>query len=55
MIPREYLIAVALVGHIRVNDSNKTVEIYDEHGVKAVLRNLSDEQYEAFKSFYPVV
>ena len=40
----------ALDSHIRINVSNKTVEIYDEYGVKLVLRNLEDEVYEAFKS-----
>ena len=40
----------ALSDNIRVNTSNKTVEIYDEYGVKLVLRNLEDGVYESFKS-----
>lgn len=39
-----------LSDHIRVNTANKTVEIYDNYGVKLVLRNLDDESFEAFKS-----
>jgi len=39
-----------LSDHIRVNTANKTVEIYDNYGVKLVLRNLDNESFEAFKS-----
>jgi hypothetical protein len=49
MLDYNYLIKEALRGHIRVNTSNKTVEIYDEHGVKMRLTNLSEDVYYAFK------
>ena len=39
-----------LDSHIRVNVSTKTVEIYDEFGVKVVLRDLSDDVFNAFKN-----
>lgn len=34
--------------HVRVNTSNKTVELYDDYGVKIVLRNLTDEEYQDY-------
>lgn len=39
-----------LSDHIRVNTSTKAVEIYDEFGVRMVLRNLPENAYEAFKA-----
>lgn len=39
-----------LSDHVRVNTATKSIEFYNEHGVKMVLRNLSDESYEAFKN-----
>lgn len=39
-----------LFGHVRVNTTLKTVEIYNEYGVQLVLRNLDEETYGAFKS-----
>lgn len=36
--------------HIRVNTTNKTVEIYNEYGVALVLRDLPEENYNAFKA-----
>ena len=38
----------ALKNHVRVNTSNKTVEFYDEYGVKMRLTHLSEEEYQAF-------
>ena len=37
-----------LENHIRVNTTLKTVEIYDDYGVKTVLRNLTEEQYQDY-------
>ena len=37
-----------LSDHIRVNTSTKAIEIYNEHGVKMVLRDLPENAYEAF-------
>ena len=48
MSDRNNLILTALDRHIRVNTSNRTVEIYDEYGVKMRLANLSDETFKAF-------
>jgi hypothetical protein len=42
----------ALIGHVRVNESNKTVEIYNEYGTKMVLRDLNDETFNAFVDQY---
>ena len=53
MVSIEMLITDALKNNIRVNTTNKTVEIYDEFGVKLVLRNLSEAEYEAFEATYP--
>ena len=44
------LIIAALRGHIRVNTSNKTVEVFNEYGTKLVLRDLDEATYEAFKN-----
>lgn len=44
----------ALKGHVRVNESNKTVEIYNEYGTKMVLRDLDDETFNAFVDQYGV-
>lgn len=52
MISNELLIVEALKGHVRVNVTLKTVEIYNEYGVQLVLRNLNEATYEAFKNTY---
>lgn len=52
MISDEMLIVRALKGHVRVNVSNNTVEIYNEHGVKMVLRDLDEMTFLAFKDTY---
>lgn len=52
MVSLEYLVCQALKGHVRVNVSNKSVEIYNEHGVKMVLRDLDEETYDAFKTMF---
>ena len=46
------LITKALEGHVRVNVTMKSVEIYNEYGVQMVLRNLDPETFEAFKEKY---
>lgn len=38
-----------LQARVRVNTSNKTVEFYDEYGVKMVLRDLTEEQYQDYQ------
>ena len=38
----------SLKNHIRVNTTLKTVEIYDDYGVKTVLRDLTEEQYQDY-------
>lgn len=43
------LIAKAFKGHIRVNVTMKSVEIFNDYGVQMVLRNLDEETYNAFK------
>lgn len=43
------LIIKALKNHVRVNLSNKTVEVYDDYGVKMRLQNLDEETFKAFK------
>ncbi len=48
----ETLICRALEGCVRVNTSTRSVEIFSEHGVKHVLRNLDDDTYNAFASKY---
>lgn len=53
MLNDERLIVDALNGHARVNVDTKSVEVYDEYGVKLVLRNLSDATFEAFKRNFP--
>jgi hypothetical protein len=50
MLDHNFTIVQLLKDHIRVNTSNKTVEVYDEYGVKMRLTNLSDEAFEAFAS-----
>lgn len=42
----------ALKGHVRVNVTLKTVEIYNEYGVQLVLRDLDEDTYNAFKETY---
>lgn len=42
----------AFEGHIRVNDSNKTVEVYTEYGVVMRL-TVDDETLAEFKKHYP--
>ena len=49
----EKLICNALNGHIRVNTTLKTIEVYDDFGVKLVLKNLDTKTYNAFKKKYP--
>ena len=53
MVNFDEVIVETLRGNIRVNETLKTVEIYDEFGVKLVLRNLTETQYEAFAANYP--
>ena len=45
-----YLIVKALKGHTRVNLTTKAVEIYDDYGVKTVLRDLDEATFKAFKN-----
>lgn len=52
MVSNEMLIVEALKGNVRVNVSAKTVEIFDEYGVKAVLRNLDEMTFNAFKDTF---
>lgn len=44
----------AFKGHIRVNGANGTVEIYNDYGVKMVLKVDTDTLNE-FKKVYPIV
>lgn len=37
-----------LGNHVRVNTALKTVELYDDYGVKIVLRDLTEEQYQDY-------
>ena len=46
------LLVEAFKDHIRVNVTMKSVEIYNEHGVQMVLRNLDEETYETFKRLF---
>ena len=46
------LLVEALKDHVRVNVTTKSVEIYDEYGVKLVLRDLDEETYETFKKLF---
>lgn len=48
MVNFEELIINALDGHIRVNTTLKTVEIFNEFGVQLVLRNLDELTFKAF-------
>ena len=50
MVSDEMLILAALEGHVRVNVTIRTVEIYDDYGVKTVLRDLDNMTFDAFKS-----
>ena len=52
MIDTNGAIVEALKGHVRVNETLGTVEIFDEFGVKMVLRNLDEFTLEAFKERY---
>ena len=45
-------ICEALNGHVRVNTTLKTVEIYNEFGVQLVLRDLDESTYASFKNTY---
>ena len=42
----------ALKGHVRVNTTLNTVEIFNEYGVKLVLRNLDAKTLKAFADEY---
>lgn len=53
MVSDEMLIIGALNGHVRVNVDTKAVEVYDDYGVKLVLRDLDNMTYEAFKRNFP--
>lgn len=44
----EETLKTTLKDHIRVNTTLKTVEIYDDYGVKTVLRDLTEEQYQDY-------
>ena len=46
----EMLIVEALHNNVRVNVTTRTVEIFDNYGVKVVLRDLDDMTFEAFKN-----
>ena len=48
----ETLICDAIANHVRVNLDTKTVEFYNEYGVKLVLKNLDQATFEAFKHEY---
>ena len=52
MLDDNGLIVEALKNNIRFNTSNNTVEIYDDYGVKLVLRNLDSVELETFKSIF---
>ena len=42
----------AFKGHVRVNDANKTIEVFDEYGVK--MRLVVDEKtYAEFLKHFP--
>lgn len=47
------LIVAALDGKCRVNESNNSVELFDEHGVKMRLSNLDGNTLAAFKENFP--
>lgn len=53
MVNFEELIVNALKGHVRVNETLGTVEIFNDFGVKMVLRDLDETTLEAFKDNYP--
>lgn len=42
----------AFKGHIRINDSTKDIEVFDEFGVKMRLK-VDAETLEAFKKEFP--
>jgi len=46
------ILVEALKGHVRVNVTMKSVEIYNEYGVQMVLRNLDDETFNTFKKLF---
>ncbi len=48
------LILKALDGHIRVNETLGTVEVFDEYGTKMVLRDLDEATLAEFKKHYSV-
>lgn len=50
MVSDEMLIVEALHNNVRVNVTTRTVEIFDNYGVKVVLRDLDDMTFEAFKN-----
>lgn len=47
------LIVAALDGKCRVNESNNSVELFDEYGVKMRLSNLDGNTLAAFKENFP--
>ena len=49
---RDEKVLNALSPYVRVNKDNKTVEIYNEYGVKLVLRDLEESVYDAFVSVF---
>ena len=45
-------IVEALKANVRVNTSTKSVEIYNDYGVKVVLTDLDADTYAAFESSF---
>lgn len=39
-------------GHIRVNEATKTIEVFDEYGVKMRLE-VSEDAYAEFLKYFP--
>ena len=46
------ILVETLKGHVRVNVTMKSVEIYNDYGVKMVLRDLDDETFLTFKKLF---
>ena len=46
------MVVNVLQDHVRVNETLKTVEIYNDFGVQLVLRNLSDDEFFAFSELF---
>ena len=42
----------AFDGHIRVNEANKTIEVYNEYGVKMRL-TVDEETFAEFEKHFP--